>query len=78
MTDLAWAEIKRGALDRASRLLEEARTTLEGLHDRQLLAWALIAQGLLERAAGRPAAAFDRFEASIELWRGVGNVFELA
>ena len=78
MTNLAWAEIKRGALDRAPRLLEEARTTLEDLHLRQLLAWALTVQGRLEHAAGRPGAAFDRFEASIELWRGDGNAFGLA
>ena len=78
MTNLARADIKCGAIDRASRLLEEARTTLEGLQDRQLLAWTLTTHGLLERASGRPAAAFDRFEAGIELWRAVGNVFGLA
>jgi tetratricopeptide (TPR) repeat protein len=78
MTNLAWADIKCDAIDRASRLLEEARTTLEGLQDRQLLAWTLTTQGLLERASGRPADAFNRFEAGIELWRAVGNVFGLA
>jgi predicted ATPase/tRNA A-37 threonylcarbamoyl transferase component Bud32 len=78
MTNLARADLKRGALDRAPRLLEEARTTLEDLHDRALLAWTLSAQGILEHASGRPAAAFDRFEASIELLRPLGNVFALA
>jgi tetratricopeptide (TPR) repeat protein len=78
MTNLARADLKRGALDRAPRLLEEARTTLEDLHDRALLAWTLSAQGILEHASGRPAAAFDRFEASIELLRALGNVFALA
>jgi tetratricopeptide (TPR) repeat protein len=77
-TNLARTEIKRGALVRASSLLDEARVTLEGLHDRQLLAWALAGQGLLERGSSRPTAAFERFEASIELWRAVGNVFGLA
>jgi non-specific serine/threonine protein kinase len=78
MANLARGDIKRGDLDRASRLLVEARTTLEDLQDRQLLAWTLGAQGILERASGRPAAAFDRFEASIELLRALGNVFALA
>jgi tetratricopeptide (TPR) repeat protein len=78
MTNVARVDIKCGALDRASHLLEDARTTLEGLHDRQLLAWTLTQQGLLEGASGRPAVAFDRFEAGIELWRAVGNVFGLA
>jgi non-specific serine/threonine protein kinase len=78
MTNLARADIKCDAIDRASRLLEEARTTLEGLKDRQLLAWTLTTQGLLERASGRPADAFNRFEAGIGLWRAVGNVLGLA
>jgi predicted ATPase len=78
ITDLAWVDVKRGALDRAARLLDEARMILEPLHDYQLLAFALSVQGMLEHAAGRSAAAFDRFEASIELWRAVGNVFGLA
>jgi non-specific serine/threonine protein kinase len=70
---LAWTEVRRGGFDRASALLEEARSTLARLGDSQLLAWALTNQGLLERAAGRPAVALERFAAGIDLWRTVGN-----
>jgi tetratricopeptide (TPR) repeat protein len=70
---LAWTEVRRRAFDRASALLEEARSTLERLGDSQLLAWALTNQGVLERAAGRPAVALGRFAASIDRWRSVGN-----
>jgi tetratricopeptide (TPR) repeat protein len=78
MTTLAWAELKRQRLNRASELLKEARPALERLDDRQLLAWALTIDGLVERAAGRPATARERFTASIKLWRSVGNLFGLA
>jgi non-specific serine/threonine protein kinase len=71
--ELARTEVRRGGFDRASALIEKARSTLERLGDRQLLAWALTNQGVLDRAAGRPAAALERFVAGVDLWRSVGN-----
>jgi predicted ATPase len=74
---LARIEVRRGGFDRASALLENARSSLERLGDSQLLASALTNQGVLERAAGRPDAALERFAASIDLWRSVGNAWGL-
>jgi predicted ATPase/tRNA A-37 threonylcarbamoyl transferase component Bud32 len=71
--ELARTEVRRHGFERASALLEDARSTLERLGDRQLLAWALTNQGRLERAAGRSAAALERYAASVDLWRAVGN-----
>jgi hypothetical protein len=34
-------------------------------------------QGVLERTAGRPAVALERFAAGIDLWRSVGNAWGL-
>jgi tetratricopeptide (TPR) repeat protein len=78
MTNLAWAEIRRGALDRASRLLQEARATLERLDDRQLLAFTLAMEGMLASAAERPEEAFSCFERSVALYRLVDNNFGVA
>jgi non-specific serine/threonine protein kinase len=77
MTDLGWTEMGRGALNRASELLDAARSMLEPLQDRQILAWNLATQGLLERIAGRPVEALHRLEMSIRHWRQVGNDFGL-
>jgi non-specific serine/threonine protein kinase len=75
--ELARTEVRRGNLERASALLEDARSTLERLGDSQLLAWAVTNQGVLERTAGRPAVALERFAAGIDLWRSVGNAWGL-
>jgi tetratricopeptide (TPR) repeat protein len=76
MTNVAWAEIRRGgALDRASRLLQEAHATLERLDDRQLLAWTLAVEGLLAGAAERFEEAFSCFERSVTLCRQVDSMF---
>jgi non-specific serine/threonine protein kinase len=79
MTNVAWAEIRRGgALDRASPLLQEAHATFERLDDRQLLAWTLAVAGLLAGAAERFEEAFSCFERSVTLCRLVDNMLGLA
>jgi tetratricopeptide (TPR) repeat protein len=78
MTNVAWAEIRRGALDRTSRLPQEAHATFERLDDRQLLGWTLAVEGLLASAAERFEEAFSCFERSITLGRLVDNMFGLA
>jgi tetratricopeptide (TPR) repeat protein len=77
MTSLAWSEIRRGAIDRASRLLQEAHATLERLDDRQLLAWTLAIEGVLASAAERFEEAFV-LERSVTLYRLVDNMFGVA
>jgi tetratricopeptide (TPR) repeat protein len=74
---LRWAEIRRGGLDRAWRLLQEAHAILERLDDRQLLAWTLSIEGLLASAAERAEEAYSCFERSATLWRLVDNMFGL-
>lgn len=65
-------------MERARQLLTESQATFEQLGDRQLLAWTLSIEGMLERAARRPTESAARFAASLELWRPVGNLFGIA